>query len=72
MLYNKGQAVVCKGTGVCEIVNVKNEKFGGALQKYYLLLPVYENCPTKIYIPVSNEATRLRSVISKDEIFFCS
>lgn len=69
MLYSKGDAVVCNGTGVCTITDIRKERFGSDVQTYYLLLPVYENCPTKIYIPVANEKTRLRSLITKEEIF---
>ena len=69
MLYSKGQTIVCKGSGVCEITDIKKEKFSDRIQNYYVLCPVNEVCPTKIYIPVSNEEVRLRPLITKEDIF---
>lgn len=68
MLYSKGEAVVCKGSGVCEIIDIKKEKFADKTQNYYVLCPVNETCPTKIYIPVANEEIRLRPPLTKEDI----
>lgn len=68
MLYSKGDTVVCKGSGVCEIIDIKKERFADKAQNYYILSPLYEVCPTKIFIPVVNEKTRLRPLITKEEI----
>lgn len=68
MLYEKGDAVVCISSGVCRILDIRNERFSGRTEKYYILCPVYEQCPTKIYIPVANEEIRLRPLIKKEEI----
>lgn len=68
MLYSKGDTIVCKGSGVCEILDIKKERFADKAQNYYILSPLYEVCPTKIFIPVANEDVRLRPLISKEEI----
>lgn len=69
MLYSKGEKVVCKGTGVCEIIDIRKEKFLDTAEKYYVLMSVNEVCPTKIFVPVANEAVRLRPLITKEEIY---
>lgn len=68
MLYKVGDTVVCKGTGVCRITDIRRERFAESAQKYYILTPIYETCPTKVFIPVVNEEKRLRPLISADEI----
>ncbi|MGN0468364.1 MAG: CarD family transcriptional regulator [Acutalibacteraceae bacterium] len=68
MLYKVGETVVCKGSGVCKITDIRRERFGDSAQKYYILTPVYETCPTKLFIPVANEKNRIRALICADDI----
>ena len=68
MLYSKGDTVVCCGSGVCEIVDIRRERFSEKAENYYILNSVYEICPTKVFIPVANEKVRLRPLITKEEI----
>lgn len=68
MLYQKGNTIVCAGSGVCEIVDIRHERFAEKFENYYILSPIYEMCPTKVFIPVANENTRLRPLVTEDEI----
>lgn len=55
-------------TGVCKVLDIKNESIGGRVQKeYYVLSPIYSN-NTIIKIPVDNEKIAMRNIISKEDV----
>ena len=68
MKYEIGDFVSKPVTGICKIENIlylnpqdeKNDKL------YYLMKPV-EDEKEKIYVPVSNSASRLRLCLTKEE-----
>lgn len=55
-------------TGVCEVIDIKEEKFINSTKKEcYVLRPIY--CKnTIIKIPTDNNKISMRKIISKDEI----
>ena len=69
MKYEIGDFVSKPVTGICKIENIlylnpqdeKNDKL------YYLMKPV-EDEKEKIYVPVSNSASRLRLCLTKEEV----
>ena len=54
MAYQVGDRVVYGIHGVCLIVNVEEQRFGGEVTKYYVLQPVYDD-KGKVFVPVGNE-----------------
>lgn len=55
-------------TGVCKVVDIKEEKFINSTRKeYYVLRPIYSK-NTIIKIPTDNNKISMRKVISKDEV----
>jgi len=60
--------VVYGSTGVCQIVDISQENFGGnADREYYILNPVYGNS-MQLYIPTDHGQSVMRRVLSKEEI----
>lgn len=69
-MYQIDDIIMHPGAGVCKIVNIKEENFGGQeARQYYILKPVYENASTTIYAPVDAEKPKLRELLSKDAIY---
>ncbi len=55
-------------TGVCKVVDIKEEKFINSTKKVcYVLSPIYSK-NTIIKIPIDNDKISMRKVISKDEV----
>lgn len=60
--------VVYGTAGVCRVADIREEKFGGNSQVYYILEPVFRK-DSLIYAPVENRRTPMRSVIDEDELY---
>lgn len=65
-MFKKNEKVVLRNTGVCEIVEIKNENFGGGAQDYYILVPVFKDKTSRVMIPCDS-CQQLRKLISKEE-----
>ena len=65
-MYKIGDTVVYGANGVCEIRDIREEKFAGQSAMYYILSS--ENSQT-IYVPVENEAltAKMKRLLSKGE-----
>jgi len=60
--------VVFGATGVCKVVDIIRENFGGNTEReYYVLSPVYANSST-IYVPTDNENVVMRKMMTREEI----
>ncbi len=69
MMFAVNDTVMYGNAGVCEIVDIRAQKFYQQPEKlYYVLKPIYEHNET-IYCPVDNEKVRMRRLLSKDEIY---
>lgn len=68
-MYTKNKYVVYGMEGICQIIDIRNEKIGGQVKEYYILKPVYTEGST-IFVPTDNEnlLKRMRHVLSVDEI----
>lgn len=60
--------VVFGSNGVCQIINISRESFGGLLEReYYILNPLFTNCST-IYVPIDNQSVKIRKILTRNEI----
>lgn len=67
-MYRVNDYVVYGSTGVCKVVEISQESFGGkANREYYVLSPVFGN-QVDIYIPTDKQEVSLRPVLSEDEV----
>lgn len=68
--YSVGACVIYRSEGICDIVDIRREKFaGGAEGEYYILSP--RNDPNSIVcVPVDNERLTgyIRNLLSAEEI----
>ncbi|MDD4688352.1 MAG: CarD family transcriptional regulator [Eubacteriales bacterium] len=69
-MFKINDYVVYKMNGVCQIIDIKKEKFAGDNREYYILQTVYGK-PSTLYVPVDNEALvgRMKRVISSEKIY---
>ncbi len=61
-------AVVHPFLGMCQIRDIRTEKFGDHPELYYVLVPLKEKGSNLIYVPVDSEKICLRKPLSKQEI----
>lgn len=67
-MFKVNDYVVYGSTGVCQIVDIKKEKYLSSDEtEYYVLQPAYNNKMT-IKTPVNNLKVLMRELISKDEV----
>ena len=70
-MFEIGQIVVTKNSGVCQIISEEEINFGVGSKKYLILKPFFVNDDkaTKIFIPYENIESNLRNLISKEEVY---
>ena len=67
-LYNINDYIMYGVTGVCQVADIKTDKFIGNVEaQYYILQPVYANNAI-IMTPVNNQKILMRSLLTKEEI----
>lgn len=67
-MFRVNDYVVYGMTGVCKVVDIKEEKFANNTKKnYYVLSPVYTK-NTIIKSPVDNQKVAIRKIHSKEEV----
>ena len=70
-MFKKGDRVIYKSEGVCEISDVRIENFGaiGSNETYYVLTPLKEGSST-FFVPVDNERLvgYIRRLLTAEEI----
>ena len=68
-MFQIGSIVMHPSAGVCNIEDIREEKFTEKKRTYYIMHPVSENnCTTTIYVPVDTDKIHLRKLMGKDEI----
>ena len=67
-MFKIGEVVSYSATGVCEIVDIREEKLTDTMMQYYILKPIYQNAST-VYVPVDNETlvSRMKYLLSKSQ-----
>ena len=70
-MFEIGQIVVTRNSGVCQIISEEEINFGVGSKKYLILKPFFVNDDkaTKIFIPYDNIKSNLRKLISKEEVY---
>lgn len=68
-MYKKGDIIVYGSTGVCDIIDITENKIGGVKRKYYVLKP-RESTKNSIYVPVDNPdlVKRMRNMHTEDDL----
>lgn len=68
-MFQIGSIVIHPSAGVCNIEDIREEKFTEKKRTYYIMHPVSENNQaTTIYVPVDTDKIHLRKLMGKDEI----
>lgn len=68
-MYQKEDFVMHRSEGVCQVEDIRTERFGPtAPQPYYILRPVYERSSTTVFLPTAAEEKRLRSLVTVEEL----
>ncbi|MDE6053465.1 MAG: CarD family transcriptional regulator [Lachnospiraceae bacterium] len=68
-MFQIGSIVMHPSAGVCNIEDIREEKFTESKRTYYIMHPVSEsNNSTTIYVPVDTDKIHLRKLMGKDEI----
>ena len=63
-MFEIGQLVVAKNSGVCIIINKENKNFGIGENTYYVLKPYFYNeNETLLYIPEDKLEMNLRNMV---------
>lgn len=67
-MYSIGERVIYGSSGACEIIDIREEKFGGTAREYYVLTPVGGG--SSIFVPTDNEqlVARMRAPLTREEI----
>lgn len=67
-MFQVNDYVVYGSTGVCKLVDICQENFGGRnSREYYVLSPVYGN-QMDIFIPTDKEDAPLRPILSRQQV----
>lgn len=67
--FRRGEYVIYKTNGICEITEIRRENFdGNGIKDYYTLRSVFDR-RTQVYVPcISSLAEKIRHVISREEL----
>lgn len=68
-MLKQGDTIIYGNSGICRIVDIKEEDFLGEKKNYYVLKPLYES-RTTIHVPEFNErlVSKIKPVFSKNEL----
>ena len=67
-MFQTGDTVMHPTAGVCRILDIRTEKFGGALRLYYVMQPVYDGANSRLFVPVDSDKVALRRLLSAQQI----
>ena len=67
-MFQIGDRVMHPGTGVCQVVAIRSERFSGPAKLYYVLRSVYGDGKTTTYVPVDRGGQLLKPRMSPEEI----
>nr|WP_243108474.1 CarD family transcriptional regulator [Maliibacterium massiliense] len=67
-MFQVNDTVMYGNTGVCRIVDIRQEKFAGRTAQYYILKPV-DDASTTIHCPTENAQAKIRKLLSPEEVY---
>lgn len=69
-MFEIGQVVVTKNSGVCKILGKEEKDFGAGIKCYYVLKPYFsaDEDTTKVFIPEDRLDVNLRPVMEKEKV----
>ena len=68
-MYQVGDVVRHPSAGVCEITEIREQRFGNLPpQQYYILKPLYAKAATTVYTPVDSPKVPLRKLLNEEEL----
>lgn len=67
MNFAIGTLLIYGSSGVCRLVDIREEKIAGQTKRYYILSPFYEENST-VYVPCDSEllVSKMRALVEKD------
>lgn len=67
-MFKIGEVVSYSATGVCEIIDIREEKLTDIVMQYYILKPIYQNAST-VYVPVNNQTlvSRMKYLLTQKD-----
>lgn len=67
-MYKINSVVMHITNGICKIKDIQEKSFAQNVnQKYYVLQPIFET-GTTLFVPIENNPTRIRTLLTKEEI----
>lgn len=68
-MYQVGDVVRHPNAGVCEILEIREQRFGNLPpRQYYILKPLYAKAATTVYTPVDSPKVPLRKLLNEEEL----
>ena len=68
-MFETGNVVLHPSEGVCEIDDVRSERFDGSKKRtYYVMHPLYAKIKSTLFVPVDSDKIVLQKMPTKDEI----
>ena len=67
-MWKLGDTVMYGSAGICSISDIRDEKFGDEIKKYFILKPIFDDKNT-FFVPSFNDAlmSKLRPIMTKEE-----
>ena len=67
-MFKVNDVVIYGSAGICKIVDIRDEKLGDEVNKYYILKPVFDEKNT-FFVPVLNEnlTSKIHDILTYDE-----
>jgi CarD family transcriptional regulator len=67
-MFKVNDVVIYGSAGICRIVDIRDEKLGDEVNKYYILKPVFDEKNT-FFVPVLNEnlTSKIHDILTYDE-----
>lgn len=68
-MFETGNIVLHPTEGVCEIDDVRSERFDGSKKRtYYVMHPLYAKIKSTLFVPVDSDKILLQKMPTKEEI----
>ena len=67
-MFHTGDIVMHPTAGVCEVQDVRQERFEQKAQTYYILVPCNEKIRSRIFVPVNSDRVHLRTPLQKAQV----
>ena len=67
-MFQIGDQVMHPGAGVCQVADIRRERFSGPARLYYVLHSLYDGGKTTTYVPVDRGEQLLKPRMTPEEI----